>query len=122
MALKFYFDTHIAKAAAVQLREKGVNVVRCEEVGMAEASDEEHLQYATDNGYVMVSQDKDFPALNTQWQKTKRSHAGIMKLPPDIKGGALISYVANELFFYHEADIANAVDYQTEIWNTLIYL
>jgi hypothetical protein len=34
--IKFYTDTHIAKAVAVQLRQKGVDIVRCEEVGMAE--------------------------------------------------------------------------------------
>jgi predicted nuclease of predicted toxin-antitoxin system len=60
--------THIAKAAAVQLRAKGIEVVRCEEVGMADATDEEHLRYATDNGYIMVSQDADFPSLNSEWQ------------------------------------------------------
>jgi len=35
MTLQLYTDTHIAKAIAEQLRAHGVDVVRCEEVGMA---------------------------------------------------------------------------------------
>jgi hypothetical protein len=37
--LKLFLDTHIDKQVALQLRAKGVDVVRCEEVGMAESSD-----------------------------------------------------------------------------------
>jgi hypothetical protein len=47
--LKFYADTHIDKDVAIQLRKKGVDVVRCEDVGMAEADDEAHLDYAAQN-------------------------------------------------------------------------
>jgi predicted nuclease of predicted toxin-antitoxin system len=58
--LRFYFDTHIAKAVATQLRLKGVEVIRCEEVSMAEADDIEHLEYATANRLMLVSHDRDF--------------------------------------------------------------
>lgn len=67
MALQYYFDTYIAKAVATQLRSKGIDVVRCEEVEMADVSDEEHLTYATDHHLVMVSQDDDFLALHNKW-------------------------------------------------------
>lgn len=42
MAIAFYFDTHLAKAIVDQLRARGVDVVRAEEVEMANALDEEH--------------------------------------------------------------------------------
>jgi predicted nuclease of predicted toxin-antitoxin system len=58
--LKFYTDTHIAKAIAVQLRNRGVEVVRCEEVGLAEARDTVHLEYATNHGLAVVTHDDDF--------------------------------------------------------------
>lgn len=121
MALKFYFDTHIAKAAATQLRKKGVDVVRCEEVGLAQASDEEHLQYAADNGRVMVSQDEDFLALDAQWQQADRSHAGIMKVSRQYQGDAQVSHIVQGIAFYVEAEHANAVNY-VEIANHVIYL
>lgn len=122
MALKFYFDTHIAKVAAEQLRAKGITVIRCEEVDMASASDEEHLQYATDNGCIMVSQDADFLILNEEWQQKKIQHSGIMYEPKHLQGKAQVSHIVKELTFYYEAEQANAVDYDLEIENQVIYL
>ena len=91
MALRFYFDSHIAKAAAVQLREKGVDVVRCEDVGMADASDETLLQYATDY------------------------------LVRPVQGEAQISHVVKELLFHDESERAGALDYESEIENQIVY-
>ena len=56
----FYTDAHIHYAAVKQLRDKGVDIVRCQDVGMDDASDSEHLTYATDQGRVVVTCDKDF--------------------------------------------------------------
>lgn len=78
--LKFYFDTHIAKAVAVQLRLKGMDVMRCEEVGMAEASDIEHLEYAAMEGRAIVSMDKHFPQWHQRWQFEGKTHAGIFRI------------------------------------------
>jgi predicted nuclease of predicted toxin-antitoxin system len=58
--LKFYLDTHISKQVALQLRQKGVDVVRCEEVGIAAADDEAHLEYAATEGRILISADQDF--------------------------------------------------------------
>jgi predicted nuclease of predicted toxin-antitoxin system len=120
--LRFYFDTHIARASAVQLRAKGIDVVRCEEVNMAEAIDEDHLVYATNAGRILVSQDADFIILNARWRQTDRSHAGIMKVPPNLSDEAQISYVVQQLSFSVEAEQAGAVDYTTEIANQVIFL
>jgi predicted nuclease of predicted toxin-antitoxin system len=40
--MKLYADTHIPKQVAIQLRQKGVDIVRCEDIGLAEADDNEH--------------------------------------------------------------------------------
>jgi predicted nuclease of predicted toxin-antitoxin system len=65
--LKYYTDTHIDKQVAVQLRQKGVDVVRCEEVGMAEADDESHLAYAAQNGLALVTKDAGFRVRHFNW-------------------------------------------------------
>jgi predicted nuclease of predicted toxin-antitoxin system len=57
--LKFYTDTHVPKAVAIQLRAQGIEVIRCEEVGLAESDDVEHLEYATSKGCTLVSHDLD---------------------------------------------------------------
>lgn len=120
MALTFYFDTHIAKAVAIQLRAKGVNVVRCEDVDMADAPDEKHLQYATEHGFVMVSQDEDFAKLHVQYQENDLKHAGIFKFKGN-QGSAQISIIVSHCLFYDEAERSGAIDYPTEIKNTIIY-
>jgi predicted nuclease of predicted toxin-antitoxin system len=122
MALKFYFDTHIAKAIAVQLRIKGVDVLRCEEVGMAEASDESHLLYATEQERIMITQDDDFLLLDMQWRNRGEKHAGIMRVPVLLQGQAQISFVIEQVLFYDEAERAGAINYLTEIHNQVIYL
>ncbi len=60
MSLRFYTDTHIAKQIAIQLRQHGIDVIRCEEVNMAEAEDEQHLLYATQEGLILITFDKGF--------------------------------------------------------------
>jgi hypothetical protein len=122
VALKFYFDTHIAKAAALQLRAKGAETLRCEEVGLNEVSDNEHLQYAADHGYILVSQDDDFTVLSAKWHEQGHRHAGIMLVPAYLQGEAQISYVVRQLLFFVDAEDAEAVDYETEIANRVIYL
>jgi len=122
MAIKFYLDTHLAKAIAEQLRSKGVDVVRAEDVGMATASDEEHLQYATSNGYVVISQDADFAEIHVRWVEDGRSHGGIMKIPRYLQGEAQISFLVKELSFYHEAALSDALDVSTDLINQIIYL
>lgn len=122
MALRFYFDTHIARAIAEQLRLKNVDVVRCEEVGMASASDEAHLQYATDEGRIMLSQDDDFLTLDAEWKQQNRQHAGIMYEPGHLQGASQVSYIVRQVMFYNEAEDGGAVDYQTEIGNRVIFL
>jgi predicted nuclease of predicted toxin-antitoxin system len=122
VALKFYFDTHIAKAAAVQLRAKDVEVIRCEEIGMAEASDEAHLALATQENAIIVSQDADFTGIDLEWKQKERQHAGIMRVPQHLQGEAQISFIVRKLLFYAEAEDNGAIDYPTEIFDTLIYL
>lgn len=99
MALKYFLDTHIAKATAEQLRTNGVDVVRCEEVGLGEADDTDLLRYATDTERVLVSQDADVTRLHAQWQAEKRAHSGIMKVSGRYQGEAQVSYIVRQLLF-----------------------
>jgi predicted nuclease of predicted toxin-antitoxin system len=58
--LKFYVDTNVSKAVSDQLRDKGIDIVRCEEFGKATDDDPDHLEFAVAQGRVMVSHDEDF--------------------------------------------------------------
>ena len=122
VSLRFYTDTHIAKAVADQLRARGVDVVRCEEVGLAEASDVEHLEYATEQGRVMISQDQDFLRLHTEWQSTGKTHAGIMFCLPHLRGLKYVGRVIEACLDYHAMIAGGAGTIEEDIVNQIIYV
>lgn len=101
-SLKFYTDTHIAKAVTVQLREKGIDIVRCEEVGMAEATDLAHLEYATEQGRILISHDSDFLALHSEWQSQNREHTGIVRASPEIQHKNQVGKIVSAIMEFQE--------------------
>ncbi|SRR6266511_4018125 len=116
--IKFYTDSHIAKAIAVQLRNRSVDIVRCQDVGMDDADDIEHLEYAASQGRTVITGDEDFLVLDAQWSRSGKHHAGIIYLPPDRKDaiGTIVAYVV----FLHQAIAAGAADLVTDIYNQVI--
>ncbi len=118
--LNFYFDTHIANAVSDQLRLRGVEVVRCEDVGMADASDLEHLEYATAKGLAVVSHDQDFLILDAQWQDKGRSHAGIFHIQPWLQGST--GQIVKELFSYYEMIKEGAGSIEADITNQVLFI
>ena len=71
--IKFYLDENIPASVAEQLRQRQIDVVRCQELGMRTAGDVDHLALATEQGRVLVTFDQDFLRLNTEG----RIHSGI---------------------------------------------
>lgn len=77
-AIKFYTDGHIDRKIVDQLKRHGIDVVRCEEVGLKHASHDTHLTYATQHErVVVVTCDQDFLRLNKEWLQSGKTHAGI---------------------------------------------
>ncbi len=122
MALKFYTDTHIAKAVAVQLRERGVDIVRCEEVGLAAASDRAHLEYATDESRVIITNDDDFLALDKTYRVQGKRHGGIMYCLPQVQGIAAIGKIVTKCYELHILIAGGAGTVEADIANQIIYV
>ena len=80
MAIKLYLDEDaMARALADALRERGVDVITTQEVGMAGSKDEEQLRYATSQGRAIYSfNTKDFYKLHTQLLLEGEAHRGIV--------------------------------------------
>jgi predicted nuclease of predicted toxin-antitoxin system len=116
--LKFYTDTHIAKAVAVQLRSRGIEVIRCEEVGLAEADDTEHLEYAVSQRYTLVSHDLDFLNLHAVWSHQGLSHCGIILFSRQFQGN--IGKLVTDLNEWHSLIAQGAGSVEADIYNTLI--
>jgi len=101
---KFFADTRIAKAVALQLRMQGFDVLRCEDVGMAEAADVDLLTYATQVGRVMLTCDKDFRLWYYDWIADGKSHTGIIKFDQEEHCQNIGRIVKIVKFFYELVD------------------
>ncbi len=121
-AIKYFTDTNVAKAVAVQLRNRGVDVVRCEEVGMAAANDAQLLAYAAEKSRVMVSHDDDFLNLDRQWRAEGRTHAGIMYVLPHLQGKPNVGRIIAELEEYDQLIGAGAGSLERDIHNRVIFI
>jgi uncharacterized protein with PIN domain len=116
-AAKFYLDTHIPKAVAEQLRMRGVTVIRCEEIGLAEADDVEHLEYATSQNLIMISHDRDFWTLHGLWLNQGLRHAGIVLISRQFQGQ--VSKLFGELWLLYQMIDQGAGTLQDDIQNNL---
>ena len=79
VTIRFHFDEHVPSAVASQLRRAGVDLTRPGDVGLLGAADEEHLNFATAEGRVLVTGDTDFLQLhNLQLRAGPATHPGIV--------------------------------------------
>lgn len=78
--MKFYFDDNNgSRHVLAGLRARGIECLSASEAGNSGLEDEQHLDYATRNGFALVSEDvSDFPVLHWAWLEKGRSHHGIV--------------------------------------------
>jgi len=111
--IKFYTDVHVDKEVVRQLRQKGVDIIHCGEVGLSDADDLTHLEYATQQGRVMVSCDEEFEQYHVDWQLVNRAHAGIVFFRMGEKCKS-IGFIVKTLLFLYEAAV-----YETDLYNRI---
>ena len=100
MSLKFYLDSHIAKKIAQVLRANGIDAMHCVDVGLKDATDDEHMAYAAEHGYSLVSSDHDYHDLHWQWVAAERSHFGVFMVYRKLQGEAQINVIVKALLAY----------------------
>src|SRR5262245_32334211 len=109
--MKFYTDVHIHVAAVRQLKLRGVDIIHCGEVGMSDAKDDKHLEYATQQERIMVTCDKGYEIMHYEWMTQEREHAGIVYLNMEDECKDIGSIVGHIMF------LVEAADYQTDLYN-----
>lgn len=102
-ALAFYTDTHVDKQVVLQLRQRGVDALRCHEVGLSEADDETHLRYASEQDRILITFDKGLRDRAFRWLATGRSHAGVFVCKHILQSEAGIGIIVMTCLFYDEA-------------------
>jgi hypothetical protein len=122
--LRFFTDEHVHKAVVEELRKRGVDVVRVEDMGWKGEDDLPLLEYAAAEGRSIVTGDDDFLAHHTRWQDEGQSHCGIFYILPRVRqrGKAAIGIIVNELWFYCEAVQEGAATTEQDIYNQVIYI
>ena len=76
---RLYLNHDVSPVAGEALRRQGYDVVAAQEVGMADASDEEQLLRAAAEQRSLVSFNvRDYPALHLEFLKHGRTHFGIV--------------------------------------------
>ena len=77
--VRLYLDRHIKKQLAIDLRERGFDVVTTEEAGLDTAPDDEQLAFATqENRAILTFNIRDFAPLHETWSASGRAHSGII--------------------------------------------
>lgn len=120
MRLKFYTDTHISKQVALQLRQHNVDVLRCEDVDMAEVDDITHLTFAATEGRVLITKDEGFIKMHLEWQEDNRRHSGIFYCP--YRDRPMIGLLVRECLYYVEVIESGAGTIENDIVNQLFYI
>lgn len=122
MSLKFYTDKHIPKAVTTQLRSRGIDIIRCEEVGLGDATDLTHLEYATSEGRAIITKDADFTRLDKLWRAQGRSHAGILFCKGNLQGELAIGRLVSAVMMYHDLIEGGAGTTESEITNRIVFV
>ena len=113
-------DSHVPEAVAKQLRSYGVNVVRCQDVGFEDATDNEHLEYATQQERTIITKDRDFPSLHNSWIAQGRNHCGIFFCP--YRNEPAIGVIVTACLFYYQAIEDEAGTLEDDIYNRLHHI
>lgn len=77
--VRLYLDRHIKKQLAIDLRERGFDLLTTEEAGKDTAPDDEQLAFAAqENRAILTFNIRDFAPLHGAWSAAGKPHTGII--------------------------------------------
>jgi predicted nuclease of predicted toxin-antitoxin system len=117
MELRLLADTHIAKEISRQLRNRGIDIVRLEELEnlATDSSDADILRYAVEDERAVLSLDDDFEQLHFEYIAQQKRHKGIFLGNRRLQG--TIGVIVNFIIEY-----AELIESDDDIHNQLIYI
>jgi predicted nuclease of predicted toxin-antitoxin system len=78
MPVQLYLDVHVDKAIHDQLHLRGVDVLRAQDNGASEMTDDELLHHATELGRIIFTQDIRFKVMAEAWQRHGKHIYGLL--------------------------------------------
>jgi hypothetical protein len=109
--LRFYLDENVDPEVAEQLIQKGIEAISTRSLGKLGDSDVNHLQRATEMGFVLCTHDADFLRMNAQGV----DHSGIVFSSHD---ESTIGGWVRELQTIHSEMTAEAMKMQVKFIST----
>jgi hypothetical protein len=110
--IPLFTDEMIALGLAPALRQRGYDALSCVEAGRASQRipDVAQLEFATGQGRAMLTFNMgDFLALDHEWKRTSREHAGIIVSPAVDEIGTLLRRVLGHLSRFTAAEQHNVL-------------
>ena len=120
-SLKFFTDENTVKAIAVELRNKGVDIVRNVKIGMMSDPDDELLDYAIKNNRIVITEDDDFLRHNKARLEAGLEHPGIFFLNPHVRGKKGIGTVVRFVLEAHR-QVKSGEKNVEEFYNQVMYI
>jgi len=89
--LRYFFDEHVPSAIADQLIARGIDVLTAHAAGLAHRGTDDTilLRFATSQGRVMITADRDFVAL----AYSEHPHEGVVLLQRRLSVGDYVEYL-----------------------------
>jgi hypothetical protein len=112
--VRFYFDNHMPRVVADELRRRGIDVQTAHQAGRSRLPDDALLRLATADGRAAVTQDKDFLTLAADFQTRGEEFAGIVYCAADkyaLNPGRLLKDLLTLHGVYTADDMLNHLEY-----------
>jgi hypothetical protein len=107
--IRFYLDEDAMRASIVRARH--VDLTTAWEADLIGRPDEEHLQYATAEGYTLFTFNRgDFARLHSLYLATGRHHAGII-LSDQLETGTIVRRVLRLVATRSPSDMQDRLEY-----------
>lgn len=76
--IKIYTNESVSAVVAEGLKRRGVDAQSCRDVGNYGLTDQQQLDYACENGFVIFTHDDDFLKLSAEYITQRKEHPGII--------------------------------------------
>jgi predicted nuclease of predicted toxin-antitoxin system len=120
LSIRLYFDHNADPGFARDLRQSGFDAVAAKELGRERVADEDHLQWATEQGRAVFTHDlDDFPVLAQRWTDEGQTYAGIVVCLPveRLSYGEILRRLLRLLETLTADDMVNRVEWLDRRWS-----
>jgi predicted nuclease of predicted toxin-antitoxin system len=119
---KILVDENMTRAITSQLNAKGVTATQVQDVLPEGTGDPEVLEYAYQNGYILLTFDEHIAKHVSARLNEAKEHCGVFIAGDHLQGPNGIGRIIEEIVFYQEVIKAGAASIEDNIYNQINYI